>query len=145
MGYYTEFKCKLKLKKDTPEDVLSILKRVVIQRDLGIDRALFKTEDVFKPELGHEFFECERWYMLLISNNFGCVSGGKMYEEKGYWVLDLHTEFKNYDCEISKFIDWISPFVVGRKKKEYVGWWQGEDMNQRVNVYIERNTTRESK
>ena len=32
MGHCTELKCKLKLKKDIPESVLSILKRVLIKK-----------------------------------------------------------------------------------------------------------------
>ena len=139
MGHYTELKCKLKLKKDTPEIVLSILKRVLIEKDLGHDKVLFDTNDVFKPELENDFLKCERWYMLFLSTNWSDIQGGKMYEDDGYNVIDLHTEFKNYDSEIDKFFEWISPFVVGRKKKEYVGWWRSESMNDRINIYIERS------
>lgn len=138
MGHYTELQCKIKLRKDTPDNVVSILKRVLVERDLGHDKVLFDTKDVFKPELDHDFFKCERWYMLFLSTNWGDIQGGKMYQEKGHWVVDLHTEFKNYDNEIDKFIDWITPFVVGRKKKQYVGWWQSESMDSRINIYIER-------
>ena len=78
MGHYTELQCKIKLRKDTPENVVNILKRVLIERDLGHDKALFHSDDVFKPELEHEFFKCERWYMLFLSTNFGNIQGGKM-------------------------------------------------------------------
>jgi hypothetical protein len=139
MGHYTELQCKIKLRKDTPDNVVSILKRVLIERDLGHDKVIFDTKDVFKPELDHDFFKCERWYMLFLSTNWGDIQGGKMYQEKEYWVVDLHTEFKNYDSEIDKFIDWITPFIVGRKKKQYVGWWQSESMDSRINIYIERD------
>ncbi len=139
MGHYTELQCKIKLRKDTPDNVVSILKRVLIERDLGHDKVLFDTKDVFKPELDHDFFKCERWYMLFLSTNWGDIQGGKMYQEKEYLVVDLHTEFKNYDSEIDKFIDWITPFIVGRKKKQYVGWWQSESMDSRINIYIERD------
>lgn len=138
MGHYTELKCKIKLKKDTPEDVMSLLKRVLIEKDLGHDEVLFHSEDVFKPNIDHDFFRCQRWYMLLLSTNWGDIEGGRMYEESGYNVVDLHTEFKNYDGELGKFLDWIYPFVLGRKKKQYIGWWQSEDMDERVNIYIER-------
>jgi hypothetical protein len=138
MGSYTELQCKIKLRKDTPENIIYLLKRVIINGDLGHDKSLFKTEDVFKPELNHKFFECDRWYMLFLSTNWSDIQGGKFYQQGGYWVIDLHTEFKNYDSEIDNFIDWITPFIVGRKKKQYVGWSKHEAMNQRDNIYIER-------
>jgi len=139
MGYYTELKFDVKLKKDTPENVVNILKRVIIEHDLGHDKALFKTEDVFKPELNHQFFKCERWYMLFLSTNFDDeMQGGRFYEENGRWTINLHTEFKNYDNEIDNFFDWIKPFIVGRKKKQYVGYYRGEDAEAQTNLYVER-------
>jgi len=139
MGNYTELKFKAKLKQDTPENVVNILKRVINERDLGHDKALFKSEDVFKPELDHPFFKCERWYMLFLSTNLDDeMQGGRFYEENGRWVLDLHTEFKNYDSEIEHFFEWIKPFIVGRKKKQYVGYWRGESMDSQCNLYVER-------
>ncbi len=139
MGYYTELKFNVKLKQDTPEDVVNILKRVIYERDLGHDKVLFNTEDVFKPELNHPFFKCERWYMLFLSTNFDDeMQGGRFYEENGRWIIILHTEFKNYDNKIDNFFDWIKPFIVGRKKKQYVGYWRGEDMDAQCNLYVER-------
>ena len=106
MGYYTELKFNVKLKQDTPEDVVNILKRVINERDLGHDKVLFNTEDVFKPELNHPFFKCERWYMLFLSTNFDDeMQGGRFYEENGRWIINLHTEFKNYDNKIDNYLD----------------------------------------
>ncbi len=139
MGYYTELKFKAKLKQDAPENVVNILKKVINEHNLGHDKTLFKSEDVFKPKLDHPFFKCERWYMLFLSTNWDDqMQGGKFYEENGRWVLDLHTEFKNYDSEIDHFFDWIKPFIVGRKKKQYVGYWRRESMDSRCNLYVER-------
>lgn len=139
MGRYTELKFDVKLKQDTPENVVNILKRVINERDLGHDKALFSKEDVFKPELNHPFFKCERWYMLFLSTNFGHeMQGGRFYEENGRWIINLHTEFKNYDSEIDNFFDWIKPFIVGRKKKQYVGYYRGEYAEAQTNLYVER-------
>ena len=139
MGYYTELKFKAKLKQDTPDNVVSILKRVINERDLGHDKVFFKSEDVFKPEIDHPFFKCERWYMLFLSTNSDDQKqGGKFYEENGRWVLDLHTEFKNYDSEIDHFFEWIKPFIVGRKKKQYVGYYRGEYAEAQTNLYVEK-------
>lgn len=139
MGYYTELKFKAKLRDDTPENVINLLKRILIEHDLGIERELFHTEDVFKPNLSHQFFKCERWYMLFLSTNWDNeMQGGKMYQIGNRWVIDLHTEFKNYDNEIDLFFDWIKPFVVGRKKKQFVGYYRGEFNDYQTNMYIER-------
>lgn len=138
MGYYTELLCKIKLKKETPDSVILLLKRVLIDRDLGNEREIFTNDEVFVPELEHDFFKCQRWFMLFLSTNWGDISGGKFYNNGKYWIIDLHTEFKNYDGEIEYFINWISPFIVGRKSKEFLGWWQGEDMRNRINIYINR-------
>ena len=139
MGHYTEFKFKAKLRKDTPDEVINLLKRVLIDGDLGLgDKVLFSHEDVFDPGIEHDFFKCERWEALFLSTNWDDeMQGGKMYFDK-YWVIDIHTEFKNYGDEIEKFINWIYPFVVGRKKKQYVGYYRGESLNFQVNLYIER-------
>jgi hypothetical protein len=88
------------------------------------------------------FFQCDRWKDLFLSTNGSDIQGGKMYMENGYWTVDLHTEFKDYDNEIDKFIDWINPYIVGRKKKQYIGKWKDEDMNNYINLYIERENNK---
>ena len=139
MGCYTKLKFKAKLKQDTPEIVVNILKRVINEHDLGHDKVLFKSKDVFRPELDHPFFKCEQWYMLFLSTNWNDeMQGGRFYEENGRWVLDLHTEFIDRDYEIDKFFDWIKPFIIGRKKKQYVGYWRNENMDEQCNLYVER-------
>jgi len=139
MGYYTEFKFKAKLKKDTPELVVDLLKRVLVEKDLGTKSELFHSIDVFKPIISHPFFQCERWYMCLLANNFDPnIQGGKFYKKGDYWTIEIHSEFKNYDQEIDNFFNWIKPFIVGRKKKQYVGCYKGEDTNEYTNIYVER-------
>lgn len=139
MGYYTTFKFKATLKRDLPEDVVSILKKVVTEGDLGHNKEMFHSNDVFTPEIEHPFFKCERWYMLFLSTNFdNDMPGGKFYEKGHYWVLDLHTEFKNYGSEVDHFMDWITPYIAGRKKKQFVGSWQGENDDNQTNIYINR-------
>jgi len=140
MGCYTTLKFKATLRQDTPEDVMDILKRVLIEHDLGHNKTLFNTEDVFKPNSQHPFFKCERWYMLFLSTNWDKTKQGCKFYEKvnGNWVIELDTEFKNYDDEIELFFDWIKPFIVGRKKKQYVGYYHTEGINSQINLYVER-------
>ncbi len=149
MGHYTELYCNIKLRRDTPKVVIDLLERVVCKGDLGTDKCLFDTSDVFKPEIDHKFFKCDRWYMLLLSNNFDETKGSSFFfsnphRGNGYRVLSLNTEFKNYENEIECFIDWITPYVAGHKKKQYLGWWKSESMNNRINIYIHRNHSENS-
>ena len=76
--------------------------------------------------------------MLFLGTNWSDVAGGNMYKEKGYWTIDIHTEFKDYESETDKFIDWITPYIVGRKAKQYLGWSKNENVGIRINIYIER-------
>ncbi len=139
MGHYTEFSFQANLRKDTPSEVINLLNRVVNERDLGHDKVLFKTSDVFKPEFDHVFFKCDRWYMLFLSTN-GCEGMKTTFSKvKNYYELSIHSEFKNYDDEVDYFMDWIKPFIVGRKKKQYVGYWKSESSPTEINLYINRN------
>ena len=137
MGYYTELKFIAILRQDTPSEVVDLLDRVIRKGDFGVDSVLFKSDDVFKPAIEHPFFKCERWYMLFTSTNWDeKMQGGLFYKRRNNWVIDLHTEFKNYDDEIDEFIDWISPYVSGRKKKQYAGYYKGETQENKMNIYI---------
>lgn len=137
MGYYTEFKFRAKLKKDTPENILTILDRVINKGDIGHNKTIFCSSDVFIPDSDNLFFKCERWYMLFLSTNWDDNKQGSIFHKDGdYYVLDIHTEFKNYDDEIEKFILWIEPYVVGRKKKRYVGYYKGESSDYVNNIYL---------
>ena len=127
MGFYTKFNFTARLNDSTPSPVIDLLNRVINERDLGHDKMFFKSEDVFKPEFDHCFFKCGRWYMLFLSCNFDDdLKGGVFQKKKDVWSIKIETEFKNYDGEIDLFIHWISPFIRGRKKKQYLGWSQTE-------------------
>lgn len=139
MGHYTELKVKIKLRKDTPDEVINLLKRVILDKDLGVENTLFHSEEVFTPDIQHEFFECECWYMLFLSTNWSdSLEGSVFVELDKYYQLLIHTEFKNYDQEIQKFVDWINPYLIGHKKKQYIGYWRSENYNREINIYVER-------
>lgn len=145
MGTYTTVKMTIKLRNDTPKDIIALLHRVIVYRNLGLaDRVIFKSKDVFKPEFEHDFFKCERWYMLFIANNFepNIKSSFILKSDNEFWqvrhdTLNIHSEYQNRDGELDAFIDWITPYVLGRKKKQYIGYYQ-VDCRDRENIYIER-------
>ena len=125
MGYYTRLNIKIKLSPNTPPEIINALS---IWTRFGGDEITFD----------HELFKCRRWLSLFCATNGEDIKGGELLRRGNYWVLDLEVEFKDCDCEISKFVDWIHPYVAGRKKKQYIGYYQGEDQDSQCNLYVER-------
>jgi hypothetical protein len=129
MGYYTEFKFKSRLKKDTPQQVIDLLKRVIIDGDFGLgDKVGFDFEDVFIPEIKHDFFKCERWYMIFASYydyTDKTLTIAKMFEDNGHWVIELHSDINYESNEIKYFVDWITPYLYVSDRAE-VGYWRPE-------------------
>lgn len=139
MGHYTELHAIIKLRKDTPKEVIDLLRRVVKDGDIGIgEKRIFNHTDVPKPDIDHPFFDCTRWYMLLLSNNFDPNKGSSFIETTSGVTIKLNTEFKNYDNEIEHFFSWIKPYVRGRKKKTYLGWWKPESANWQTHEHLVR-------
>jgi len=66
----------------------------------------------------HPLFKCERWHQLLTCSSYYFVPRSVAifeYDDVGKsWCLVSHAGLKNYDGEIGKFIDWISPYVDDR-------------------------------
>lgn len=113
MGMYTEIYARGTLKKDTPQEVVDLL-RCMIDFDAPRPDPL--------PE--HDLFKCHRWDVL------GC--GGSAYfpatvshiEKDGFshnWAFLFHANLKNYDGEIEKFFDWIDQYVEGGEG-DYLGY-----------------------
>ena len=119
MGSYTYFRCMVKLRKDTPIEVIDFFKKILIDKNL-------ETDDVPKPNFEHKFFKNERWFSLFLSTNWSNLQGGSFYQVGDRWVIDIETEFKNRD-EIEDFFDWIKEYVEGRRKKQYLGFSKSED------------------
>lgn len=105
MGMYTEVYLAIELKRDTPQEIINVLK--------------FLAEDThelpFELIPDHPFFKCERWRWLFsmssayhpaaVINNFWQDDISKQ------WLINIHSSIKNYDQEIQKFCDWIAPYV----------------------------------
>lgn len=120
MGSYTRFNFKARLNKDTPNNVIKLL-----------DDCINNNAD------------CD-WDTLLTGlNGNEDIKGGAFYKSGKYYTLRIDTEFKNYENQLKQFLDWIKPFIVGRKKKQYIGyheWLDGEGDN-RIYIYKKKQTT----
>lgn len=106
MGMYTELIFGASLKKETPKEVIDILKFMVGELEE-------------KPQLpSHELFHTDRWDMLFTCGSyyFGFSSSNtfmKLDEIAGCYIISTRATLKNYDSEIEKFCDWIKPYING--------------------------------
>lgn len=99
MGDYTRFFISFRLKPSVPEEVLNILQaRGELEPGAQI------------PD--HPFFKCKRWRFLFCGNSSyhpGIAGTEFMFREE--WEVTIHSNFKNYDQEIEKFVEWIMPYI----------------------------------
>jgi len=114
MGYYTELVLKANVKRELPANVESVL------RQLFNDGPEIVTEDL--PN--HQFFRCQRWSLIGASNSFYHVPWTSS-KYQGRYIFS-RSDMKNYENEIEKFIDWLSPYLDEMDGK-CIGWIFGED------------------
>ena len=100
MGMYTELFLQVNLKKETPEDVIKALKVMIGSSDEYIDPP----------------FDGERWeYMLRQSSHYHFPISVAKLEQLPYipgeYYLFVRCDFKNYDGELQKFLEWLAPWV----------------------------------
>ena len=114
MGMYTELILKADVRRNIPTDVEAVL------------NTLFNNTTLTAPLPDHEFFQCARW------TNIGCCCS--FYHTP--WSTSRYSEnhifsrsdLKNYDDEIAKFIDWVSPYL-DQLHGDCIGWtWYEEDI-----------------
>lgn len=95
MGSYTKLHIKLDLKSDVPQDVMDMFKNVT-------------SGEYSRPKgkhFEHPFFDTPRWWCLI----HGVDS--EVVDVCGVKSIKINTYFKNYNGEISKFLDWIKPYI----------------------------------
>ena len=103
MGMYTELIFGADLKKDTPENVIEVLKYMVGDTEE-------KPKDFPLPE-----GRCE-WLFRGSSYYFGVNAPvSKLWKDDigENWVLSTRSNIKNYEREIEAFLEWIYPYIDG--------------------------------
>jgi hypothetical protein len=105
MGMYTELRVCCRLKKDTPEAVIKALQ--------WMTDGDCRNEHAWLYALDHPFFKCGRWSVIFRGGSvyFDDPTSSAMVRFRDQWHLLSVANFKNYDSEISKFVDWISPYI----------------------------------
>ena len=131
MGYYTKcfFKCRL---NNVPEGIVNAFQSAQKMEGwtdhgngsytaAGDQLAKFKND-----YYSHEFFKCERWRIMLSREVFKST-------KKGYYSLKIDTEINHGYHEIQEFINLIEPYIIGRKRRQYIGYYRPEDGD---NTYV---------
>jgi hypothetical protein len=123
MGTYTAFHFAGEIKKETPADVVNVLKAMC-----GGYAYELNPQDV--PE--HEFFRAERWKLLFTGYSYyfpARTSSSFEFDGKiaQAWFLTATSSLKNYDNEIERFVDFISPYLSGEARNVCYKWTAEDD------------------
>ncbi len=117
---YTLISFTANLKKETPENIIKLLEEMKNNSLHGDYKDL--------PE--HCFFKTERWKMFFTSDSyyFSDKTNCFFYKDRitDSWFLEFKSNLKNYDEEIDKFIDWITPFI-NEPEGSFIGYKMYEE------------------
>lgn len=123
MGMYTELDLKVAI-EDNPI-VVNILKDISTDGSLSI-----------KDRLDHPFFKADRCDVIGRGGSY--YFDGQPYIQFKYdeiakcWFLTTCFNLKNYDQEIEKFLDWLSPYIL---TEGYIGTYWYEEWSAPTNLY----------
>jgi len=113
MGMYTEIYINVDLKKDTPDDVIKVLKAMCDQecKEVLVDYpykwiCLFSNMSYYTPSTNCRFLEFDN-----ISNQWSLLGKG---------------DIKNYGNEIEEFFEWIMPWIDGYPG-DFIGYSRYEE------------------
>jgi hypothetical protein len=116
MGMYTQLITSIRLVRDVPDEVVH-----AIQQMLAIPN---KAEDVL---IDDPLFKTDRWRIMLTCGSVMFPGQLRARFEKCSvvgWQLATMSQFKNYDEEVDKFIDWIAPYVRPGSRSMLMHWYE---------------------
>jgi hypothetical protein len=126
MGMYTELVLKCEIKKDTPPDVIAVL------------RHLFADDNIPATLPEHEFFKCGAWSRIGSCSSFYHHPRpvNDYNTESSFQAARIfsRSDLKNYDGEIEKFIDWVSPYL-DCDEEQCIGWSWYEECDSPMLIY----------
>lgn len=119
MGDYTEFHFNAEVKDD--DEVLAVLRYMVDGGDVAPE-----------PLPDHPLFHTHRWHMMLRCDSYYFDADTRSTlraDYQGPIYLCVRSNLKNYDGEIEKFIDWISPHLK-KDEGDFLGFYRYEETEQ---------------
>jgi hypothetical protein len=124
MGMYTEIYVNVDLKKDTPDEIIEVLKVMCDMVD--------SDSKVLEPYP-------DRWGSMFYSGS--CYTPDTHCRSLTYegitqrWSLLGKGDIKNYGQEIQKFFEWIMPYVDGYPG-EFIGYSRYEEDQKPTLVFL---------
>lgn len=132
MSMYTEIYVKAVLKEYVNINVIDVLKYM-----LGMDN--IELEDLILPN--HSLFTTNNWHHMLRSGSYYhipyVVSLFEYNNISENYYLVVRSDFKNYQGEVEKFFDWISPHVEKDGDKTFIGYSLYEEDDEPKLYYVE--------
>lgn len=132
MSMYTEIYVKAVLKEDVNINVIDVLKYM-----LGMDN--IELEDLILPN--HSLFTTNNWHYMLRSGSYYhvpyVVSLFEYNNISENYYLVVRSDFKNYQGEVEKFFDWITPYVEKDGDKTFIGYSLYEEDYEPTLYYVE--------
>jgi hypothetical protein len=127
MGMYTELHFNAELRPDVPEEVLNVL------------RVMLGMEDRHVPLPRHPLFETGRWGVMLGMDSYyfdADTHSTLRYDEVAEaHFLCIRCNVKNYEGEIEKFVDWITPYLA-KHEGEFLGFSRYEETEEPTLIYM---------
>jgi hypothetical protein len=127
MGMYTELHFNSELKKDTPKEVIELLKFMVGE---GKESGNLPDDPLFKSERWKFMLQCDSYYFDADTH-----STLRLDDISGSYYLCIRCNLKNYDSEIKKFIEWIKPYL-NKTKGEFLGFYRYEEDETPTLIYF---------
>ena len=126
MGMYTELHFNSRLKPDVPTSVLRVLEYM-----LGENSA------IGEPIPDHPLFNTSRWAVMLRCDSYyfdADTISTLRYDDISQHSLCIRTNFKNYEGEIEKFLDWIRPYL-DKDEGDFLGFYRYEETEEPTLIY----------
>jgi hypothetical protein len=132
MGMYTEIYVNVDLKKDTPDNIIKVLKAIC---EMLPDQECSEVLVDYPP----------RWECLFSNMSYYTPSTSCKFLEfdeiTQRWSLLGKGDIKNYEGEIKKFFEWIIPYVDGCSE-DFIGYHRHEEDREPTLIFLpEREET----
>lgn len=118
MGHYTQFEFWTTIRADAPPEVVAALEYLTGNASIPDETPV--------PLPDHPFFRTPRWRMIGHSGERSLTK--QENSQFAYARLNLSANFKNYDDEVHKFLDWLAPYVASYHS--WCGYWTHDESDR---------------